>query len=393
MSNLLDYLDPQYSQYCTSELQEDYLAAYQASQGNCAAAARAVGATTSAIRNAMIRIETAATRAGYSPDHDMVKTCPDGFLVKGVSTLYGKDGEKKIQWVKTAIDAERQKELMIEAIEAFCDDMPAINSVPTPIFIDEDLMTIYPLGDPHIGMMAWMEETGENWDLKVAESKMCAVFHRLVKAAPPSAKAVIVNLGDFFHADNMEGTTSRSGHSLDMDGRYAKMIRVGVKIIRQMIDSALAHHAEVEVINAVGNHDDTGSLFLSVCLQNIYENEPRVTINANPTPFHYFNWGSSMFGVHHGHTCKADRLPMVMATDQAELWGKTEFRTWLTGHIHHDTKKEYSGCDVESFRTLAAKDAYATWGGYRARQDSKAIVVHKSFGEIERHTINIKQVR
>jgi hypothetical protein len=81
-----------------------------------------------------------------------------------------------------------------------------------------------------------------------------------------------------------------------------------------------------------------------------------------------------------------------MATDQAKQWGETEFRTWLTGHIHHDTRKEFAGCDVESFRTLSAKDAYATWGGYRARQDSKCLVIHKQYGEVERHTVNIKQV-
>jgi len=61
-------------------------------------------------------------------------------------------------------------------------------------------------------------------------------------------------------------------------------------------------------------------------------------------------------------------------------------------HIHHDTKTEFSGCSVESFRTLAAKDNYAHSGGYRAGQDSKALVIHKEYGEIERHTVNIDQL-
>ena len=108
--------------------------------------------------------------------------------------------------------------------------------------------------------------------------------------------------------------------------------------------------------------------------------------------FQYFSFGKNFFGVHHGHTAKADKLPLVMATDRAKDWGETEFRMWYTGHIHHDSKKEYGGCTVESFRTLAAKDAYAHSGGWRSGQDSKAIVLHRDFGEVERHTINISQI-
>jgi hypothetical protein len=190
----------------------------------------------------------------------------------------------------------------------------------------------------------------------------------------------------------MEGITSRSGHSLDTDGRFAKMVRVGIKIMRQMIDSALSHHQSVRVINATGNHDDTSSIFLSVALANMYENEPRVTVDDSPTPFHYVEWGQCMFGVHHGHSCKSDRLPGVMAADQPEMWGRTKHRYWYTGHIHHDTKKEHAGVTCESFRTIAAKDAYATWGGYRSGQDSKCIVLHKDYGEVERHTVNLGMV-
>lgn len=48
-----------------------------------------------------------------------------------------------------------------------------------------------------------------------------------------------------------------------MDGRYAKMIQVGVKVMRQCIESALAKHKTVRVINVIGNHDHTGAIRLS----------------------------------------------------------------------------------------------------------------------------------
>lgn len=321
------------------------------------------------------------------PEHS--SQIPDGYKIKGTSTLY-KDGMPALQWVKTSLDAERQAEMMREAIAALSEDLPKLApTTPNGKEYSDELMAVYPLGDPHIGVLAWGEETGQDWDLKIAEEKFCGAFHRLVNTAPSCREAVIVNLGDYFHTDNMEGVTTRSGHTLDTDGRFAKMVRVGMKIMRQMITSALEHHENVRVINATGNHDDTSSQFLAVALGIMYEHEPRVTVDDAPTPFHYVEWGHCMFGVHHGHSCKVAMLPGVMASDQAEMWGRTKYRYWYTGHIHHDTKKEFAGVTQESFRTLAAKDAYATWGGYRSGQDSKCIVLHKRYGEVERHTVNL----
>ena len=104
------------------------------------------------------------------------------------------------------------------------------------------------------------------------------------KRKESSAASDVYKGQDYFHADNMEGVTSRSGHSLDVDGRFSKMIEAGMFIIRRMIDSALAHHKNVTVINVIGNHDDTSSQWLSVALQAMYEDEPRVTVQPTTTP-------------------------------------------------------------------------------------------------------------
>ena len=339
-------------------------------------------------------VKARAAQVGIAPDADLDYRTPVGFNVKGTSTLINKaTGESMLQWVKTDANKDAQEELMREAIQAMVEELPKVKKKKEVKYSNEDLIAVYPLGDAHIGMRAWAAECGQDWDLNIAESAFINVFDRIVKTAPSCGQSVIVNLGDWFHADNVSGVTERSGHHLDLDGRYAKMISVGVKILRRMIESALEIHGQVRVINAIGNHDDTGAMFLSVALSHIYENEPRVSIDTSPAPFHYIRHGKVLVGVHHGHTCKSDKLPLVMATDKANDWGETEFRYWLTGHIHHDTVKEYSGCKVESFRTIAAKDAYATWGGYRAGQDSKCLVMHKDYGEVERHTVNITMVQ
>lgn len=327
-------------------------------------------------------------KKGWSPEHDWNKQVPDGYKIKGVSTLYV-NGQVRAQWVKSKEDYEKQQELIKEYITALNENLLKIEPKKFLLNCNNNLLACYPLGDPHIGMLAWAEECGDNWDLKIAERVFCAAADYLIKSSPSCSECLLINLGDFFHTDNMQAITSRSGHSLDVDGRYAKMMRVGIKIIRQMIESALEHHEKVRVINVIGNHDDIGAQWLTAALANIYENESRFSIDENASPFHYYRFGKVLIGTHHGHTCKMDRLPLVMATDRNKDWGETEFRYWLTGHIHQDKVLDPGGCKIESFRTLAGKDSFASWGGWRSGQDSKAIIYHKDYGEVYRNTANI----
>ena len=378
--------------HCRTDKQRKILKSYIALGSGSKVAAK-LNMSKSAVNDAIAQVKKYAAVQGYSPEHDMTHVVPDGFKVKGVSTYYDKDGKAAGQWVKSSADEEARRQMMLDVIDAMIVDLPKAVPRDKNEEGNADLMAVYPLGDAHIGMRAWGEECGEDWDLVIAEKMFVGGFDRVVKTAPRCKRAVIIDLGDWMHADNMSGTTERSGHTLDVDGRFGKMAYVAVKILRRMIESALDHHEQVEVICNIGNHNDTSAQLVSIALMNIYENEPRILVHPYAKPFHYITHGKSLIGTHHGHTCKADKLPLVMATDQALAWGASEHRYWYTGHIHHDTLKEYPGVKVESFRTMAGKDAYSVWNGYRASQDMKCIVHNLTDGEVERHTVNISMMK
>lgn len=378
--NLLAYATPR---------QTEKLLKYWELDCSATAAADALGIDNSSIYQAIKSVQAKAARQGYSPEHEMTHVVPDGYRLKGTSTLFDKEGKARLQWVKTTIDHERQAEIIEQSFQAMANDLPKLPARATkPEGLDSRLMAVYPLGDPHIGMLSWADETGEAYDLHIAERLHCAAMVQLVELAPNCKHATIMNLGDYFHSDNSEGVTSRSGHHLDTDSRYAKMAAVGIRIMRTLIEAALTKHETVHIINVGGNHDDIGAIMLRVCLANMYANEPRITVDTSPGGFHYFRHGKVLVGAHHGHSCKADRLPGVMANDRAKDWGETLHRYWYVGHIHHQSVKDYPGVTVESFRTLAAKDAYASWGGYRAPRDMKCIVLHEHHGEVVRYSVN-----
>jgi len=362
------------------------------SHGNIVDAAASLDLTPEQFRRHLREAQRRNARRGNAPEYDNIRDAPPGFHLRGTSTLYGADGQPKLQWVKTAKDAESRLEALLEAVQDMAEPLRGIvDPIPFGGATRDDLRVCYPFGDPHVGLYSWHEETGQNFDLDIAEANLTSAVSKLVALAPPSRVGHLINLGDFFHSDNKANTTTR-GTPVDVDGRYARVQRVGARIIRRAIDLALTKHDEVLVTNVIGNHDEHTAQTLSLCLEMLYENEPRVTIDTSPAKFHYYRFGKNMYGVTHGDTAKPKDLESIMATDRSKDWGETRYRHWYTGHVHHDSLKEFRGCTVETFRTLAARDAWHHSMGYRADRDMKADVWHVEFGRITRHIVGIEQI-
>lgn len=343
------------------------------------------GVNNSSVSRALASLKKRAAGRGHSPEHDMTHVVPEGFHVKGVSTLFDAEGKPKVQWVKSAKDRDQRT---LEALQSVIADLISeAQGVYTPREVptesNSDLLCVYPLADSHIGLYAWGDETGEDWDADMAVKAITEAMFNLVAAAPAAETALLANLADFFHADNSTNETLRSHHKLDVDTRYARVFQIGVRCYRALIDMALTKHKTVIFKAATGNHDDHTGLALAMLMQAYFEKEPRVTVELPINPFAYYQFGQTLFGINHGMV-KADKLPGIMANDQRELWGQTRFHTWLTGHIHHKTGHEFPGCTVESFRTPGAKDSWSHGAGYRAERDMVMIKVHRENGEVGR---------
>lgn len=317
---------------------------------------------------------------------------PDGHLVKGVSTLYDAKGKVRAQWVKTRLEDEERSKSLIEAVRAAFEDAEPIPTIPAPEFALDELLVAYPMGDPHIGMYAWAAETGADFDLDIAERNLTNAMARLVSSAPAAETGLIVNVGDFFHADSSENRTLRSGNALDVDTRWQKILEVGIRAMRTCIESALAKHPKVKVIIEAGNHDDHTAVMLRLALSLYYERNPRVEFDTSPAKFHYHQHGKTLIGVTHGDTVKPEALGGIMSVDCAAVWSETAYRYWISGHVHHKRVIELAGCIAETFRTLAPRDAWAHGAGYRAGQDMSAIVYSREWGEIERHRVDIRML-
>ena len=155
--------------------------------------------------------------------------------------------------------------------------------------------------------MLFRSEAGDDFDLQIAEKLTCGAIDRLIATAPPAENALLLNLGDMYHADN-QSNTSQSGHGLDVDGRWAKVQQVGLRAMLYCIQRLLEKHKRVEVRINRGNHDGHSSYALSLMLSCFFHNEPRVHIDLSPAVAWYYQFGRVLIGSTHGDTLKGKDL-------------------------------------------------------------------------------------
>lgn len=350
--------------------------------GSIRAAERALNTSNDVIGRAVRRAQAKAALRGYSPDHNMIHTAPDPFMVKGTSTLYREDGSVAAQWVKTTLDSDRRLELLKEAAKAMSEELPRVEPIPVPGATFQELANLYVWTDFHFGMMAWRREGGADWDLNIAERTMIKVMEEMMRSSPAARVGVLCQLGDLLHADGLLPITPTHGHVLDADGRFSKVVQVAVRCLRRLVDMMLMKHDEVHVIMAEGNHDIASSLWLRVMFQALYEDEPRVIINDSELPYYVYQHGETMLGFHHGHMKKRDQLPILFAAQFPKVWGATTKRYIHCGHQHHERVQEHSGVKVIQHPTLAARDAHSSRGGWISERQASCVTYHADHGKV-----------
>lgn len=371
---------------------DDEILAARDEHGSMNKAASALGLDRRSYSRRYKRLAAEQARHGWSPEHDMTHTVPDGYRVKGVSTLYTPAGIAA-QWVKSSEDSRRQHEMMQEAIAAFTEEIPRAAPSAAPAQTVATLANAYVVTDYHLGMMAWHEETGADWDTTIAEDLLVGWFAAAIRQAPDAKVGIFAQLGDFLHWDGMEAVTPTHGHILDADTRFQKLVRVAIRAIRRVIGMLLDKHERVHIIMAEGNHDLASSIWLREWTAALYEDEPRITVDQSADPYYCYEHGKTALFFHHGHKRKPEAVDSVFVAKFREVFGRTRHAYAHMGHQHHKFVKETALMEVEQHRTLAAPDAHASRGGWMAGRDAKVITYHAEYGEVGRITVSPDMVR
>jgi hypothetical protein len=375
-------------EYCISDRELQVIVA-RAEDDTVDETAAKFGVSIRAIYTISGAVKARAARKGYAPEHDMTATAPDGFQVKGVSTYYNASGQKTGQWVKTIGDKERQHEIMLLAIEETHKNYKPFKPSPKVKHTDKDLLSLITRTDFHLGMYAWEAETGDDWDVNISKRVFLNAIADMIEAAPKAHTGFLCQLGDFLHFDGITAITPMSGHILDADTRYSKLVELTIEIMTQAVQMMLKKFGKVVVVQAEGNHDMSGSIWLRKHIKYVFSKDNRVEVIDNEFPYYAYLHGEILLGFHHGHKKKMAQLPKLFASEPRfrKLWGQATQAYIHTGHMHHERVVEDMGAIVEQNPSLSTRDAYSARGGWVSARGAKVITYHTKLGEVHRTTV------
>lgn len=312
--------------------------------------------------------------------------------VKGKTTLVDAEGRIMMQHIMERDTAERQAEALRAMVAALKEDLPRVSITPAPQGTQANLLNQFTITDNHFGMLSWREETGSDYDLRIAEELLLDWFSAAIDLAPDAHTAVLSQIGDLMHHDALESVTPAHRHVLDADSRLQKVIRVVIRTIRRIVDMLLQKHQHVHVIMASGNHDPASSAWLREMLAVMYEDEPRISVDNSPSLYYAYEWGKTALFYHHGHKRGVNNVDATLAGTFRELYGRSKYAYAHVGHRHSDEGRKSGLMYIEQHETLAAPDAYAAGGGWLSGRSAKVITYHREFGEVGRLTLRPEMV-
>jgi len=357
------------------------------------AAAREAGMS----RNAMRRRIRAAQELGLEPSGDdprehFLSAAQRGFAEEsGIPASQLSHGWVKNDTGSHFYSVERPRDDPKKLSEALIDGlsgMPRAVDTGAPDNASDDLLAVLPIFDAHIGMLAREGATGASWDRKSALERVSSGVARMVASAPVCGEALIIFGGDTSHTDNKEAVTPRGRNPLDADGSYFEIVASTIGAIKIAVDIALRKFSRVRVRVLRGNHDEHVHVALTLAAAEHYRDHIRVIVEQSESDYLAYEFGANFIMAHHGDKAKPESLTMFAADQYAPMWGRTKHRLILSGHIHHEKRKDVGGATVESMRSLARRDDYAVSHGYVGRSTTYLIILHRVDGEILRIKMN-----
>jgi hypothetical protein len=337
------------------------------------------------------RMERYAAREGVAPHRDLIHKTAEGFEAKRISTAYKADGSVGLQWVIQEPEKKSLKERLELMIDGVKDDLKGFKkAVKEPAKVNADYLAMYMIGDHHFGMLADSETKidDDDWDVKIATKILVDATDRLANRVGNAEVGVLLNVGDFFHADSSANTTTK-GTPVDVDTRIGKTFKLAGRLFQILINKMLLTHKEIVVINVRGNHDSDMACHLSSSLELLYSQEPRVNILPNYSKFIHYQWHNNLFVFHHGDRMKHEQILQTVIKNLDDQWSQSKNRYCHLGHIHHHIAREIGSMHFEHWGSLTSTDQWHSDSGYGAERSMTAVVYHKDNGEDSRVKITV----
>lgn len=308
------------------------------------------------------------------------------------TTVHYKDGQVVQEWRRLSPTVQQMHDVVSGLCERLQGKGRAAKRTPRKTDTDELLFELC-IYDAHVGMFADEKETlDKNYDCDIATKAMLQVAEDLASRARRPKKAVVTFGGDMLHSDSRNNRTELSGHVLDVDTRYQRVVEYIIAACRDVVQIMAKVADEVEIVILEGNHSWHSEVWLARVLEAYYHACPNINVLIARSPRKSMVFGDNLLIWSHGDRIAPDKWAKIIPAEFAKEWGATKHRHLKMGHIHHKKTiapimiEEQAGLLVEYVEALCPSDAWHSGAGFIGSQKgASAFEYHRKHGLITRH--------
>lgn len=304
-----------------------------------------------------------------------------GMQIERVTTL--PHGGAFVKYKNTSLPTEEEmQEKFVNAIEKYQGDYKKLERKKSK---DSHLL-IVDLADIHIGKLATLSFTGDEYNIAVAKKRVTEGLQGLIeKSSGFNIDKILLVIGnDALHIDSPNRKTT-SGTPQDTASTWYDCFLVAHELYVYMIETLITV-ADIHVHFNPSNHDYMSGGMLAKSVQSWFKNSKNITFDIDMRHRKYFKYGQSLIGTTHGDGAKEAQLPQIMATESKELWADTTHRYWYCHHLHHKIAKDLIGATVEYLRSPSSADRWHNDNGYISTPACEGFVHSKKGGQVARLT-------
>ena len=290
--------------------------------------------------------------------------------VKSVKFWQSMNGQSRFSVVTKGEDniMKEIKEEIIKSLEEYSPKVEAkYEAVEDPIVYEISLPDI------HYGKM-----DGQTLD-EAEEVYMNTVKDLMNKASGLNIERILLPIGnDGMNSEGYSRATTKGTSQHDSAGWQETFIGYCNLMVRSI--NFLAQTAPVDVIVIQGNHDYERMFYSGEFLRAFYINDERVGIDNSYDSRKYYKYGTNMIMFTHGDKEKKAEMPLIMATEEPEMFAKTTHREVHCGHLHKEMVNEYRGIKVRFIPSICGNDEWHKMMGYEAKRTGQAHIWNKLRG-------------
>lgn len=276
-------------------------------------------------------------------------------------------------WLKSKKEVKELEDIRKDFIEDIKKLSPKVELKKYEPAIDKPAhMLEIDIFDLHFGKLSWAEETGMDYDIKIATK----LFNDCIDSFIEDTKhyhieKILFPIGnDLLNSDRSYPYNSTTkGTAQTEDSRWQHTFRLCRQMLVENI-TKLSAIASVDVIMTPGNHDFERNFFLGDSLSGWFHNNPNININNGASPRKYYKYNNVLLGYTHGSEEPVNNLPMIMSHECPIEWGLTKYREFHLGHFHHQKHikfqptHENQGVMIRFISSLTPPDGWHNLKGF-----------------------------